>query len=106
MTKNCYQGAGAVSTSVEPNCSLPCPFPSTQTFMKSNQVDNLRDSKQVTNSSRAESCNGSRQALLGRPFPMMRGTNASLAKEHKIRNDLQGLALTLGGPASGNHAGS
>jgi len=28
----------------------------------------------------------------------------SLPGEHKIRSDLQGLALTLGGPASGNNA--
>lgn len=27
----------------------------------------------------------------------------SLPEEHKIRNDLQGLALTLGGPGSGNN---
>ncbi|KAG4394763.1 hypothetical protein AAZX31_20G086000 [Glycine max] len=94
-------GAGVFSTCVEPNCSLSCSFPSTQPFMNSNHV---RDSQQVTNCSHAEPCHGLRQPVLAQPTPIMRGTTASLAKEHKMRSDLQGLVLTLGGPASGNHA--
>ncbi|XP_057428102.1 serine/threonine-protein phosphatase BSL1 homolog isoform X2 [Lotus japonicus] len=84
-------GAGVSSTSVEPNCSLPCLFPSsTQPLMNSNHVENLR---------------GLRQPLLARPSPIMRGSAAPLANERKVRSDLQGLVLTLGGPAaSGNHA--
>ncbi|KAK7344277.1 hypothetical protein VNO77_13714 [Canavalia gladiata] len=86
-------GAGVVSTKVEPNCSLSCLYPSTQQqqqqLMNSNHADNWRDSQQ-----QVIPCS-----------PIMRGTAASsLAKEHKIRSDLQGLVLTLGGPASGNHA--
>lgn len=69
--------------------------------MNSNRV---RDSQQVTNCSHAEPCHGLRQPVLAQPTPIMRGTTASLAKEHKMRSDLQGLVLTLGGPASGNHA--
>ncbi|KAJ1383508.1 Kelch-type beta propeller [Sesbania bispinosa] len=84
-------GAGVVSTSVEPNCSLSCLFPSTQPFVNSNHV--------------TEPCHGLRQLV--RPSPVMRGTTTtSLPEEHKIRSDLQGLVLTLGGPASGNHASS
>ncbi|KAK7269433.1 hypothetical protein RIF29_22159 [Crotalaria pallida] len=80
-------GAGVVSTNVEPTCSLQ----PTQTLMNSNHVDSLRTSQ---------------QALLARPSPIMRGSTASLAKEHnKMRSDLQGLVLTLGGPsANSNHA--
>lgn len=102
-----YQGAGVVSNSVEPNCSPPCLFPSTQVpHMNSNHVDNFRDSQHVTTCSRSEPCYGLRQPLLARPSPIMRGTTvSSLPEEHnKIRSDLQGLVLTLGGPASGNHA--
>ncbi|RDX79326.1 Rab9 effector protein with kelch motif, partial [Mucuna pruriens] len=94
-------GAGMFSTCVEPNCSLSCSFPSTQPFMNSNHV---RDSQQVTTCSRAEPCHGFRQPVLAQPSPIMRGTTASLAQESKMRSDLQGLVLTLGGPASGNHA--
>lgn len=99
-----YQGAGVVSTNVEPNRSLSYSLPSTQPSMNSNHVDSLRASEQVTTCLHAESCHGSQQALLARPFPIMRGTTPSLAKEDKIRDDLQGLVLTLGGPTSGNHA--
>ncbi|TKY52310.1 Rab9 effector protein with kelch motifs [Spatholobus suberectus] len=94
-------GAGVFSTCVEPNCSLSCSFPSTQSLMDSNHV---RDSQQVTTCSRAQPCHGLRQPVLPQPPPIMRGTSASLAKEQKMRSDLQGLVLTLGGPASGNHA--
>ncbi|KAK7356157.1 hypothetical protein VNO80_15423 [Phaseolus coccineus] len=95
-------GAAVFSTCVEPNSSLSPSFPSTQTFMNSNDV---RDSEQVTSCSRAEPCHGFRQPVLAQPSPVMRRTtSASLAKEHQMRSDLQGLVLTLGGPASGNHA--
>ncbi|KAG4397422.1 hypothetical protein GLYMA_10G146700v4 [Glycine max] len=95
-------GAGVFSTSVEPKCSVSCSFPSTQPFMNSNH--HVRDSQQVANCSRAEPCHGISQPVLAQPTPIMRGTTVSLAKEHKVRSDLQGLVLTLGGPASGNHA--
>jgi len=98
----CQQGAAVFSTCVEPNSSLSRSFPSTQPFMNSNDV---RDSQQVTSCSRAEPCHGFRQPVLAQPSPIMRRTSsASLAKEHQMKSDLQGLVLTLGGPASGNHA--
>ncbi|XP_014512956.1 rab9 effector protein with kelch motifs isoform X1 [Vigna radiata var. radiata] len=61
------------------------------------------DSQQVT-----EPCHGFRQPVVAQASSaMMRGpTSASLAKEHEMRSDLQGLVLTLGGPASANHASS
>lgn len=104
VTEKCMydQGAGVFSTSVEPKCSVSCSFPSTQPFMNSNH--HVRDSQQVANCSRAEPCHGISQPVLAQPTPIMRGTTVSLAKEHKVRSDLQGLVLTLGGPASGNHA--
>lgn len=97
------QGAGVASrgASVEPNCSLTSSFPSTQPLMNSNHMDNLRASQQVATCLRAESCHGSRQAPVASPFPIMRGTR-TISKEHKTRSDLEGLVLTLGGPASGN----
>ncbi|KAL2325599.1 hypothetical protein Fmac_024657 [Flemingia macrophylla] len=83
-------GEGVFSTGVEPNCSLSCSFPSTQPFMNSNDV---RDSQLI--------CHGGlRQPVIAQPSPIMRGT----IKENKMKSDLQGLVLTLGGPASGNHA--
>lgn len=90
-------GAGVA----EPNCL----FPSSQPLMNSNHVDNSRNSEKVTNCSRLEPCYALKQPLLARPSPIIKGTNTvSLPGEHKIRSDLQGLALTLGGPASGNNA--
>ncbi|XP_019441203.1 PREDICTED: rab9 effector protein with kelch motifs-like [Lupinus angustifolius] len=71
-------GEGAVSTNVEPNCPILCSLPSTQPLMNSNHVDSLRASQKVCTSLHAESCHGS-------------------------QGDLQGLVLTLGGPACGNH---
>ncbi|XP_019426710.1 PREDICTED: rab9 effector protein with kelch motifs-like [Lupinus angustifolius] len=98
-------GTGVVSNIIEPNCSLPSSLSSTQPLMNTNHVDNLRASQQVPINSHVEYCHGSQQTLLARPIPMIRDTTASFAKEHnKMRSDLQGLVLTLGGPASGNHA--
>ncbi|CAL0316551.1 unnamed protein product [Lupinus luteus] len=71
-------GEGVVSSNVEPKCSLICSLPYTQPLMNSNHVDSLRASQKVCTSLHAESCHGS-------------------------QGDLQGLVLTLGGPASGNH---
>ena len=73
--------------------------------MNPNHVDNSRNSEKVTNCSRLEPCYALKQPLHARPSPIIKGTNTvSLPGEHKIRSDLQGLALTLGGPASGNNA--
>ncbi|KAK7284429.1 hypothetical protein RJT34_19175 [Clitoria ternatea] len=82
------QGAGVVSrgAGVKPTRSLTSSFPSTQAILNSNHVHNLR---------------ASQHGPVALPFPIMRGS-PTVSKEHKIRSDLQGLVLTLGGPASGN----
>ncbi|KAJ1417179.1 Kelch-type beta propeller [Sesbania bispinosa] len=92
--------AGVVSRGASVD-SLTRPFLSTQPYMKANHVDYLRASQQSSICLHAECCHGSRKAPVAPPFPIMRGTPA-VSKEHKIRSDLQGLVLTLGGPASGN----
>ncbi|KAK7397114.1 hypothetical protein VNO78_18281 [Psophocarpus tetragonolobus] len=98
-------GAGVVSkvASVRPNCSLTSSLPSSsQAFLNSNHVGNLRASQQATICLHAEPCHNSLHTPVALAFPIMRGTSNVVSKEHKIRSDLQGLALTLGGPASGN----
>ncbi|KAL5068818.1 hypothetical protein RYX36_019705 [Vicia faba] len=89
----------------EPNYSIPCLFPSsTQPLENSNHVDNSRDTRKGTNCSRLEPCSSLRQPHYARLSPISKSAaTVSLPEEHKIRSDLQGLALTLGGPASGNH---
>ncbi|XP_054776787.1 acyl-CoA-binding domain-containing protein 4-like isoform X1 [Prosopis cineraria] len=62
--------------------------------------ENTRGCQQVSGCSRTESCQ------VTQPFPMMRAKGAaSFSKEEKMRSDLNGLALTLGGAASGHHRG-
>ncbi|KAJ7973263.1 BTB-kelch protein [Quillaja saponaria] len=73
----------------------------TQPFPISNHVDKVRHSQQPVTSSVPESCQRSQKAQVTRPFPIITAT-PSLAKDQKIRSDLQGVVLTLGGPASGN----
>lgn len=93
-----HQGAGVVSkgASVKPNCPLTASLPSSQAF--------LRTSQEAPICLHAEPYHGSRsrQTPVALPFPIMGATPSVVSKEHKIRSDLQGLALTLGGPASGN----
>lgn len=101
MSNKCvyHQGPGVFSTNVEPKCSLSCSIPSTQPFINSNHV--MRDSRQVT-TSLTEPCHSFTQPVLAQSSAIMRGTTTvSLAREHEMRSDLQGLVLTLGGPASG-----
>ncbi|XP_020213093.1 acyl-CoA-binding domain-containing protein 4 isoform X1 [Cajanus cajan] len=97
-------GTGIVSkvASVQPNCSLTSSLPSTQAFLNSNHVSNLRASQHAPICLHAEPCHVSRQTPVALPFPIMRGSPNGVSKEHKIRGDLQGLVLTLGGPTSGN----
>jgi len=96
-----HQGVGVVSkgASVKPNCSLTSSLPSSQAFLGT-----LRASQEAPICLHAEPYHGSRsrQTPVALPFPIMGGTPGAVSKEHKITSDLQGLALTLGGPASGN----
>ncbi|XP_028779470.1 acyl-CoA-binding domain-containing protein 5-like [Neltuma alba] len=65
--------------------------------------ENVRGSQRGSSRCRPELCQATQ------PFPMMRAKGASsFSREEKMmRSDLSGLALTLGGPASGHHhAGS
>ncbi|XP_061371930.1 uncharacterized protein LOC133314464 [Gastrolobium bilobum] len=82
-------GAGVVSRggSMEPNRCLTSSSIPSQSFMSSNHGDYLRASQHVDN--------------LTPPSPIMRGTPI-VSEENRIRSDLQGLVLTLGGPDSGN----
>ncbi|KAI4301699.1 hypothetical protein L6164_034950 [Bauhinia variegata] len=87
---------------LEPNC-----LPSTNAaYINSNHVEALRHSTQPTTCCRHGSRQGQGQAQVTRPFPITRATTPSVSKEQKVKSDLNGLVLTLGGPASGNHAGS
>ncbi|KAH1195832.1 Rab9 effector protein with kelch motifs [Glycine soja] len=97
--------AGVVSKggSVEPKCSLTSSFPfSSQAYLNSNHVGNLTASQQAPIRLHAEPCHGSWQTPVALPFPIIRGTPSVVSKENKINSDLQGLVLTLGGPASGH----
>ncbi|RDX60688.1 hypothetical protein CR513_61149, partial [Mucuna pruriens] len=78
-----HQGAGIVSkgVSVKPTSSLP----STEAFVNSSYVGNLRGSSQ-----QQAAIVVSRQTPVALPFPIMRGTPTVVSKEHKIRSDLQG----------------
>ncbi|KAJ7977856.1 BTB-kelch protein [Quillaja saponaria] len=69
----------------------------TQPFPSSSHVDNLRPSQQPVTSSMPESCQRPWEPQVIRPFPIGRAT-PHLAKDQKIRSDLQGVVLTLGGP--------
>jgi hypothetical protein len=85
-----HQGAGVA----DPNCSLPCFFPTTQPLMNLNHVD----SENVNKYLRSEPYTGLRQPLHARLSPITNSaTNIKLVVINK------GLALTLGGSASGNH---
>ncbi|KAL2345613.1 hypothetical protein Fmac_006898 [Flemingia macrophylla] len=97
-------GTGIVSkgASVKPNCSVTSSLPSTQAFLDYNHVSNLRASQHGPICLHAEPCDSSRQTPVALPCPIMRGTPNVVSKEDKIRSDLQGLVLTLGGPSSGN----
>ena len=65
-------------------------------------MGNLTASQQAPIRLHAEPCHGSWQTPVALPFPIIRGTPSVVSKENKINSDLQGLVLTLGGPASGH----
>ncbi|CAJ1869514.1 unnamed protein product [Sphenostylis stenocarpa] len=94
-------GSGVVSkgASVKPTYPRSSSLPSSQSFLGA-----LRASQEVPMCLHAEPYHGSRswQNPVALPFPIMGASPSVVSKEHKIRSDLQGLALTLGGPASGN----
>lgn len=46
-----------------------------------------------------------RQAQVGQPYPVIRATPSTSPKEPRLRSDLQGVVLTLGGPGSSKGSG-
>ncbi|KAG6773091.1 hypothetical protein POTOM_020345 [Populus tomentosa] len=76
-------------------------IPIVHQFPNSNHTDTLKPSHHPTTFSGQESSHGSRQTQVTRTYPVIRAA-PSLAKESNPRSDLQGVVLTLGGPASGH----
>ncbi|KAB5529148.1 hypothetical protein DKX38_019229 [Salix brachista] len=78
-------------------------FRTVQQFPNSNHIESLQPSHHPTTFSNPECGQSFRQARMTRTCPVT-GAPPSSGKEPKSRSDLQGVVLTLGGPASG-HAG-
>ncbi|XP_052308744.1 uncharacterized protein LOC112327529 isoform X3 [Populus trichocarpa] len=76
-------------------------IPIVHQFPNSNHIDTLKPSHHPTTFSGQESSHSSRQTQVTRTYPVIRAA-PSLAKESNPRSDLQGVVLTLGGPASGH----
>ncbi|XP_031266479.1 rab9 effector protein with kelch motifs-like isoform X1 [Pistacia vera] len=73
-----------------------------QPFPNSNPLEPFKRSQQPTRLSIPESALTFRQAQASRHFPIIRASPPpSLGKEPKLRSDLQGVVLTLGGPGTG-----
>ncbi|XP_050225862.1 acyl-CoA-binding domain-containing protein 4-like isoform X2 [Mercurialis annua] len=73
-----------------------------KTFPTSNHMEPLKSCQQPSAFVTSESGHGLRQTQMNRRplYPFVRAT-PSLTKEAKMRNDLQGVVLTLGGPGGG-----
>ncbi|KAJ6414122.1 hypothetical protein OIU84_006860 [Salix udensis] len=71
-------------------------IPIVHQFPDSNHIDSLKPTFSVQ-----ESSHSFRQTQMTRTYPLIRAA-PSLAKESNPRSDLQGVVLTLGGPASGH----
>ncbi|KAJ6683240.1 hypothetical protein OIU74_021327 [Salix koriyanagi] len=76
-------------------------IPIVHQFPNSNHIDSLKPSHHRTTFSVQESSHSFRQTQMTRTYPVI-GAAPSLAKESNPRSDLQGVVLTLGGPASGH----
>ncbi|EEF49970.1 kelch repeat protein, putative [Ricinus communis] len=72
-------------------------------FPNSNHMESLKICRQPSTFPMPESGQSFRQTQMNttRSYPLVRAT-PSLAKEPRLRNDLQGVVLTLGGPGSGH----
>ncbi|KAF2324023.1 hypothetical protein GH714_006242 [Hevea brasiliensis] len=73
-----------------------------QPFTNSNHMESSKPSRQPTIFPVPESGQSFRQTQMTRTYPVIRAS-ASLAKEPKLRSDLQGVDLTLGGPTASEH---
>ncbi|KAJ6737797.1 hypothetical protein OIU85_019818 [Salix viminalis] len=76
-------------------------IPIVHQFPNSNHIDSLKPSHHPTTFSVQEPSHSFRQTQMTRTYPVI-GAAPSLAKESNPRSDLQGVVLTLGGPASGH----
>ncbi|KAJ6414127.1 hypothetical protein OIU84_006864 [Salix udensis] len=76
-------------------------IPIVHQFPNSKHIDSLKPSYHPTTFSVQESSHSFRQTQMTRTYPVI-GAAPSLAKESNPRSDLQGVVLTLGGPASGH----
>ena len=70
-----------------------------QPFPNQKHLESSKPSQQPITYSMPESSHSFQQAPVTRPFPVVRAAPA-LAREPKLRSDLQGVVLTLGGPGS------
>ncbi|KAJ9180343.1 hypothetical protein P3X46_008601 [Hevea brasiliensis] len=73
-----------------------------QPFTNSNHMESSKPSRQPTIFPVPESGQSFRQTQMTRTYPVI-SASASLAKEPKLRSDLQGVDLTLGGPTASEH---
>uniref|UniRef100_A0A6N2LQ39 DCD domain-containing protein n=1 Tax=Salix viminalis TaxID=40686 RepID=A0A6N2LQ39_SALVM len=76
-------------------------IPIVHQFPNSNHIDSLKPSHHPTTFSVQESSHSFQQNQMSRTYPVIRAA-PSLAKDSNPRSDLQGVVLTLGGPASGH----
>ncbi|KAJ6737795.1 KELCH REPEAT DOMAIN [Salix viminalis] len=76
-------------------------IPIVHQFPDSNHIDSLKPSHHPTTFSVQESSHSFQQTQMSRTYPVIRSA-PSLGKESNPRSDLQGVVLTLGGPASGH----
>lgn len=70
-----------------------------QPFPNQKHLEPSKASQKPMKYAMPESSHSFQQAPVTRPFPVVRATPA-LAREPKLRSDLQGVVLTLGGPGS------
>ncbi|KAF9681497.1 hypothetical protein SADUNF_Sadunf05G0007500 [Salix dunnii] len=83
------------------HASTATQIPIVHQFPNSNHIDSSKPSHHPTTFSVQESSHSFRQTQMTRTYPVIRAA-PSLAKESNPRSDLQGVVLTLGGPASGH----
>ncbi|GLT38530.1 hypothetical protein SLA2020_127740 [Shorea laevis] len=72
-----------------------------QPFTNSSSAEPFKSSHKPVSLTVPESSYSFQQAQMSRPYPFTRAA-PSVAKEPKLRSDLQGVVLTLGGPGSGH----
>ncbi|KAJ6918049.1 hypothetical protein NC651_012309 [Populus alba x Populus x berolinensis] len=95
----CFVSRGAILA--QNHASPATQIPIVHQFPNSNHTITLKPSHHPKTFSGQESSHSSRQTQVARTYPVIRAV-PSLAEESNPRSDLQGVVLTLGGPASGH----